>query len=92
MLFGKLEATDEFPNSLDSCEDSVLAAKRMFSEENLESSFVFMFVGFEVGERASELVEVIEQQINVVGLFFFHGYLLFNYKIFLRGRYILLSD
>ena len=92
MLFGELKTTNEFPNSLDSCKDSVLTAKRMFSEENLESSFVFMFFGFEVGEWASELIEVIEQQIDVVGLFLFHGYLLFNYKIFLLGRYILLSD
>ena len=88
MFFCELETTDKFPNSLDSCKNSILTAKRMFSEENLESSFIFMFVGFEVGEWASELVEVIEEQIDVVDLFLLHWYLPFNYKIFLLGIYI----
>lgn len=72
MFFGYFEVFNEFPNSLNSCEDRVLSSEWMLSEENFKSSLILMLFCIKVAERAGKLIEVIVEYINVVSELSFH--------------------
>jgi len=59
MLRSNLEAIDELPDCLQSCENRILPSKGIFSKEDLESCLFFMLIALEVGVGAGELIEIV---------------------------------
>ena len=72
MFFGDFEGVQELSDSLKACEDGILPAKGMFSEENLKGGLILVFVGLEVSKRAGKLIEIVVENIDVIALSSFH--------------------
>ena len=66
MLISQLERTNKFPDSLYPSKNGVLTIERMLPEEDFKGSLVLMLLCLIVSQRASELVEIVEEQIYVV--------------------------
>ena len=72
MFFSKFKSIYKFPDSLNSCKNGILSSEGMFSKEDFKSGLIFMLICFKVSEGASKLIKIVEQEINVTALFFFH--------------------
>ena len=60
------EILNEVPDSLKASKDDILPTEGILPEENLEGCLILVLVVLEVGVRAGELVEVVEEKVNLV--------------------------
>lgn len=67
MLVGKFKRANKLPDSLNTPKDGILAIEWMFPEEDFEGSFILMLFCLIVGQRAGELIEIVEEEIDCVG-------------------------
>lgn len=72
MLLGYLKVVNEFSNLLKASKNGILSSEGMFSEEYFKGGLVLMFMSLKISERASKLVKIVEEEVNVVNLVLLH--------------------
>ena len=61
MLVGKFKRANKLSDSLNTPENGILSTERMFPKEDFEGGFILVFLCLIVGQRAGELIEIVEE-------------------------------
>ena len=61
-----MERTNKISSSFQPCEDDVFSTKGILPEEDFKCGLVLMFIILKVGIGASELVQVVEEEVDLI--------------------------